>query len=135
MSIILGIAARYLLPLLLVFGAFLFARGHNAPGGGFTGGLVLSAAFALEALVLGTERARRAVRADPRWLITAGLGLCLVNALAGVAAGLPLLTGMWTGVTLPVVGKLGTPLLFDAGVLVAVLGATLTIVFDLSELR
>ena len=46
-SPILRTATRLLMPLLLLFAVFLLLRGHNEPGGGFVGGLVAAAAFAL----------------------------------------------------------------------------------------
>ena len=53
-------AARLLMPLLLLFSVFLLLRGHNEPGGGFVGGLVAAAAFALYAVAFGvTARDRR----------------------------------------------------------------------------
>ena len=53
-SLILRTATRFLMPLLLMFALFLFLRGHNAPGGGFVGGLVVAAAFVLYAIASGT---------------------------------------------------------------------------------
>jgi multisubunit Na+/H+ antiporter MnhB subunit len=41
-SLVLRTTTRLLLPLLLVFSVFLLLRGHNAPGGGFVGGLVVA---------------------------------------------------------------------------------------------
>ena len=58
--LILPTAARFLLPLLLLFSAFLLLRGHNAPGGGFAAGLVAAAAFALYAIATDVRAARRA---------------------------------------------------------------------------
>jgi L-alanine-DL-glutamate epimerase-like enolase superfamily enzyme len=54
-SLILRTAARYLLPLLILFSIFLLFRGHNEPGGGFVAGLVAAAAFALYALAADVE--------------------------------------------------------------------------------
>ena len=48
-------ATRALMPLLLLFSLFLLLRGHNQPGGGFVGGLVAAAAFALYAIAFGVE--------------------------------------------------------------------------------
>ena len=58
-------AARLLMPLLLLFSVFLLLRGHNEPGGGFVGGLVAAAAFALYAIAFGTRRARQALVVSP----------------------------------------------------------------------
>jgi multicomponent Na+:H+ antiporter subunit B len=128
---ILRAAARVLLPAMLAFSVFLLWRGHNEPGGGFAGGLVAAAAFALYKLAHGLEEARRVLRVDPRALIGAGLGIALASGLLPLGRGLPPLTGLWTAV--PLAGKAGTPLLFDAGVYVLVAGVALTIVFALGE--
>ena len=63
-SLILRTATRALMPLLLLYGLFLLLRGHNAPGGGFAGGLVVAAAYALHAFAYGVDAARRAVIID-----------------------------------------------------------------------
>ena len=60
-SIILRLTARVLLPMLLVFSVFLFARGHNEPGGGFVAGLVAAAAWALYAVAYDAAEAGRLV--------------------------------------------------------------------------
>jgi multicomponent Na+:H+ antiporter subunit B len=132
-SIILAAAARGLLPLLLLFSVFLLLRGHNETGGGFVGGLAAASAFALLALAEGVPRAQRALHVDPRRLLAAGLGVALAAGAAGWLAGAPLLTGLWLATPAPVVGKLGTPLLFDTGVYLVVVGVGLTILFPLLE--
>ena len=43
------------------------------------------------------------------------------------------MTGLWSTQVLPVIGKLGTPLLFDMGVYLVVIGITLTITFALMD--
>ena len=133
MSLILSTATRYLLPLLLLFSVFLLLRGHNEPGGGFVGGLVAAAAFALDAIAHGVAQARRLLGVDPRTLMGLGLLIALASGLLGLAGGDPFMTGLWTEGKLPVLGQVGTPLLFDAGVYLVVIGVILTIVFALSE--
>ena len=61
-SLILRTTARYLMPLLLIFSVFLFWRGHNQPGGGFAGGLVAAASFALLSIAYGALEARRVLQ-------------------------------------------------------------------------
>ncbi|MEZ4657469.1 MAG: Na+/H+ antiporter subunit B [Caldilineaceae bacterium] len=130
-SVILMTSARYLLPLLFLFSFFLLLRGHNEPGGGFVGGLVAAAAIALYALAAGVTAAQRLMRFDMRTLMGVGL-LCAVSAgIWSLLAGAPFLTGLWQGQPIPVVGKLGTPLLFDVGVYLVVVGVTLKILFTL----
>ena len=132
-SMILSTATRYLLPLLLMFSIVLLLRGHNEPGGGFVGGLVGAAGLALYAIALGLRSARGVLVIDPRTLIYFGLLAAAVSGLPALFSGLEYMTGLWTTQTLPVIGKLGTPLLFDVGVYLVVIGITLTIIFALME--
>lgn len=132
-SLILATATRLLLPLMLIFSIFLLMRGHNEPGGGFVGGLVAGAAFTLYAAVYGVSQAQNALRFDPKSLIAAGLLVAVVSALSALTLGLPLMTGLWYQQPLPVIGKIGTPLLFDVGVYLVVIGVTTTIMFALFE--
>ena len=132
-SVILATATRVVFPLLLLFSVFLLFRGHNEPGGGFVGGLVAATAYALLALSGGVASARRVLPARPEVLIGTGLLAALASGLVGLAAGRPFMTGLWGDVSLPVVGKPGTPVLFDAGVYLTVLGVVLLILFTLQE--
>lgn len=134
-SLILVTAARLLTPLLLLFSAYLLLRGHNEPGGGFAGGLVASAAFILLAISRDPAAARRALRVEPQILIGAGLLVAIAAGVLGLLVGDPLLTGQWLEIPLPGEGyvELGTPLLFDVGVYLVVLGSTLTMVLTLAE--
>ena len=132
-SHILAISARYLGLLLLQASIILLLRGHNEPGGGFVGGLVAAASFALYAFAFGVDRAREALRVNPRYLIGLGLLLAVVSGVFGLISGAPFMTGLWSDVPIPVLGKVGTPVLFDVGVDLVVIGVTLTIVFSLAE--
>ena len=133
-SFLLLTAVRLLIPLLLLYSMFLLWRGHNAPGGGFVGGLVAAAAFVLYSLTAGVPAGRRALRVHPSQLLTWGLAVALVSGIPGLLAGSSFMTAMWTTLRLGSVElALGTPLLFDVGVFLAVTGVVLTIVFTLVE--
>jgi multicomponent Na+:H+ antiporter subunit B len=132
-SLILSTTARAIMPLTLVFSLYLLMRGHNAPGGGFVGGLVGAVAFALASLADGVGTARRALRVDPHVLMAVGLTLALGSGLVSVLMGQAFLTGQWLDLPLPVIGKVGTPLIFDVGVYLAVMGVSLTILFALED--
>lgn len=132
-SLILSTATRYILPLLLLFSVFLLLRGHNEPGGGFVGGLVAAAAFALYAIAYDVATARQVLGIDPRTLIGLGLLVALCSGIAGLATGQPFMTGLWSEYAVPILGKVGTPLLFDIGVYLVVIGVMLTIIFALAE--
>jgi multisubunit Na+/H+ antiporter MnhB subunit len=133
-SSILQTAARVLMPLLLLFAVFLLMRGHNQPGGGFVGGLVVAASFILYAIAFGVDAARRAVLVGPSRLLGVGLLIALASGLPAVLGGTPFMTAMWTtvgGGSTPL--HIGTPLVFDIGVFLAVIGVVLTIVFTLAD--
>ncbi len=131
-SLILQMATRYLVPLMLLFSVFLFFAGHEEPGGGFVGGLVASAAFALYAIAFSVEGARRALIVTPLQLMGAGLSFVIVSGLYGLLQGEAFLTGFWSDLELPV-GSIGTPVTFDFGIYLGVIGVVLTIVFELAE--
>jgi multicomponent Na+:H+ antiporter subunit B len=136
-SIILRAATRFMLPLLLLFAVFLLLRGHNDPGGGFSGGLVAASAFALYAFAYGVPEARRAVRVTPRNLIGVGLVTALGSGMVSLVLGKPFMTGVWMTPTVSGFGKLhiGTPLIFDVGVFLVVVGVALSIILALAEVE
>lgn len=136
-SLILRTAARLLLPLMLLFSLFLLLRGHNDPGGGFVGGLVAAAAFVLFSIAYDVSAARQALRFDPRSLLAAGLLVALLSGLASLLFGKPIMTGLWGFYETSGLGAqhVGTPMVFDCGVYLAVLGVALTIFFTLAETR
>lgn len=134
-SLILHVSTRLVLTLLLLFAVFLLLRGHNQPGGGFVGGLVATAAFTLYSVADGPEAARRALRIDPRTLIASGLLVAAGTGILPLVIDEPFLSAKWGTLDLPGVPSvtLGTPLLFDIGVFVVVLGVTQTIFLALAE--
>jgi multicomponent Na+:H+ antiporter subunit B len=133
-SSILQTATRFLMPLLLLFAIFLLLRGHNEPGGGFVGGLVVAASFVLYAMANGVDAGRRALLVDPSTLLGGGLLIALMSGVPAALLGRPFMTALWTKV-----GRgsgaldVGTPLVFDIGVFLAVIGVVLTIVFTLAD--
>lgn len=132
-TLILRMASRYLLPLLLLFSIFILLRGHYLPGGGFVGGLVASIAFVLHAFANGLNNTRTLLRVHPAFFMPLGLAFAFISGLAPLFAGLPFMTAVWYPDPSPVVGTVGSPLFFDAGVYLVVIGASLTIIFTISE--
>jgi len=133
--VILRTATRFMMPLLLLFSIVILLQGHNKPGGGFIAGLIAAATFSLHALAFDPESTRRVLVVDLRSLIGAGLLVALVSALVPLAQGLPLMTGVWT--TVPMMGgdpiKVGTPLLFDLGIFLVVVGISLLMVLTVLD--
>lgn len=134
-SLILQSATRYLFPIIMLFSVFLLLRGHDEPGGGFIGGLLGATAFALFALAYDVPTARRLLRIDPHQLVGIGLIAAVTAGVIGMAAGDPFLTSKWATIWVPTLGvlTLSTPLLFDIGVYMVVVGVVLMIVFALVE--
>lgn len=135
-SIILRTATQLLLTLLLLFSLFMLWRGHNEPGGGFIGGLIAAGAFTLYLIAFGGEAMRRVLRIDPHQLLGVGLTVAIVSGCFAVFGNEIFMTGQWVTLHLgngaePL--KLGTPLLFDIGVYLVVIGFALTIVLALDE--
>ena len=133
-SVILRAATRLLVGLILVFAVYLLLRGHNAPGGGFSAALVASTGFALFAITEGPSAVRQALHADPMVFIALGLLMAIGSGIVAVIGGHPYLTGLWWPAN-PAGGAplIGTPLVFDMGVFLIVLGAILTLVLQLEE--
>lgn len=133
-DVILRTAARVLIPMMFVFSIFLLLRGHSYPGGGFSAGLVVAAALALYSIAFDVASARKALVIEPRAFAGIGLMIAVASGTIGMFAGDPFLTGQWFQASLPgLTVDLGTPLLFDVGVYLAVFGAVLAIVFALEE--
>lgn len=132
-SLILRTATRYLLPLLLLLSVYLLLRGHNEPGGGFVGGLVAASAFSLYTIAYGVGETLRTSRFEPRLLISLGLLTAAVSGFLPLMLGKPFMTGIWTDRVFPVIGKVGTPLVFDMGVYGVVIGVVLMIIFAVAE--
>lgn len=129
--LLLKAAAGVVLPLALVFTLHIFMRGHNLPGGGFIAGLVTAVALVLQYMALGQAQAEWWLHAQSgmrfvRWI---GSGLA-VAGLTGMAAwlwGRPFLTSAHVHPHVPLLGELplASAALFDVGVYLTVVGATL----------
>jgi multicomponent Na+:H+ antiporter subunit B len=130
-SVILSAATRVLVPAILVLSVFVFWRGHNDPGGGFVGGLLAAAAFALLEKAEGRERAARALRFDPQSIAATGLGFALVAGVWGGLSDGTFLKGMWPVYHLGL--PFGSIFLFDLGVYLVVLGTICAILFALED--
>ncbi|HYG99956.1 MAG TPA: Na+/H+ antiporter subunit B [Terriglobales bacterium] len=133
-SLILSTAARLLMPLMLLFSIFVFTRGHNAPGGGFIGGLVAASAVSLYVVAYNVAAARRLLIMQPHTAIAVGLLIAAGSGILALLRGKPLMTGLWLNPNAAGGSAgIGTPLLFDIGVFLVVFGVTVLIVFTLAE--
>ncbi len=125
-----AVLVRLLLPMAGIVSLYFLFRGHNAPGGGFVGGLVMATALLVQYMVGGTIWVESRIRLLPqRWL---AIGL-LAAAAAGLSAWLvgdPYLTSQ----EIDIAGlHLSTVLLFDTGIYVVVVGATVLMLIALAH--
>ena len=134
-SVILQSAARTLITLLLIVALFAFLRGHNEPGGGFIAGLGVTAAVVLYALAFGSAAGMQLLPGHPRQLVGAGLVVALSAGIMGLLFGDAFLDGLWNEIDVPGMDpvKVGTPLLFDLGVAMVVIGTGVGIIIALLE--
>ncbi len=124
-------AAKLVLPLALVVALHIFWRGHNQPGGGFVAGLVTAVALVLQYLALGQSQADALLHAAGgrryvRW-VGIGLGTAALTGIGAFFFAHPFLSSAFGHPVLPLLGELplATAALFDLGVYVTVVGATL----------
>lgn len=115
---------------MLLFSVFLLLRGHNSTGGGFIGGLVAGISFSLYAISYGTSSPRKALRSTPPMLMAVGLGVAVLSGLFPLFLNGRFLQGLWVKIG-PL--KLGSPVVFDVGVYLLVIGMILVIVFELGD--
>lgn len=132
-SRILQITVDWLQPLLLLFSLFLLLRGHNAPGGGFSGGLVAGAAFILAALARGTQHVLQQLPCSAGFLVRLGLFCALTAGLLPVLLGRAAFTALWIEPKVPVIGTAGSFLLFDAGVYLLVMGFVIGVLVQMAR--
>ncbi|MFG6176605.1 monovalent cation/H+ antiporter subunit A [Halomonas sp. THAF12] len=132
---ILTTISQALLPLALLVSAFIFLRGHNLPGGGFIAGLITAVALILLLMARGVEWAQSRLDFQYQPVAIAGVGLATLTGLGSWLFGHPFLTSAFGHFHLPLVGdfELATALLFDLGVYLAVVGATLMILANLGK--
>lgn len=130
-----SVIMQWLFPVIVLFAVYLFIRGHDMPGGGFSAGLTLSIAFLLQYLAGGTRWAEDRLRILPlRWM-GGGLLIALVTGTGTWLLGYPFLTSHFQYLELPLVGEVpaASALLFDLGVFSLVVGATVLILVALAH--
>ena len=139
--LMLRITASWILPIALVVSLYIFLRGHNLPGGGFIAGLITALALIIQYMALGQDHAEQLLKAKSGRLYEIWIGTGLVIAgLTGLGAwfwGRPFLTSAHFYVSPPILGEmhLATAALFDVGVYITVVGATMLLISVLGDSR
>ncbi|GAA4489887.1 Na+/H+ antiporter subunit A [Microbacterium panaciterrae] len=132
-SILLEVIVRILFHTIIVVSIYLLFAGHNAPGGGFAGGLVAGMALFMRYIAGGRWELGAAAPTDAGRLLGAGLILAVGAAVVPLLFGLaPLSSTVWEA-EIPVVGHIEfvTSTLFDIGVYLVVIGLVLDVLRSL----
>lgn len=128
-SVVFEVVARLVFHPILVLSLYLLFCAENLPGGGFVAGLVAGVAMMARYLAGGRHELAEAAPGHPGLLTGIGLLLSSGVAMVGLVDGTVLHALSYDG-HLPIVGHfhLGTPVLFDTGVYLLVLGVVLDVV-------
>ena len=135
-SYIFSMVVKFLFFIINLFALYLMLRGHNFPGGGFIAGLATGVSILLLALAIGLQEMDRYLRFDPIRLAASGLLLAALTSLAPALFGQTFLEHFHIHLHhVPLFGDLhlGTPLLFDGGVYLVVVGITAKIILVLGR--
>jgi multicomponent Na+:H+ antiporter subunit B len=128
-QIILKVAAKIIIPTILLFGLYVQFHGDFGPGGGFQAGVLLSVGFILYALIFGLRRVHRVL---PTWVARAfsSLGVLI---FAGVGIVSMIMGGEFLNYSVlahdPHHGQHYGIILVELGVLVTVFGVMVTIFY------
>ncbi|WP_299816671.1 Na(+)/H(+) antiporter subunit B [uncultured Roseibium sp.] len=133
-TIIFRTIAPFLTALMVLFSVFVLLRGHNEPGGGFIGGLIAASALAIFGIACGVASVRRALYFHPMSVSAFGLFLGALAGMLSFFKAQAFMTSQWLifdlfGVEI----ALSTPLVFDIGVYLVVVGAIGSIALALEE--
>ena len=134
-SVIFEVVARLVFHPIIVLSLYLLFCAENLPGGGFTAGLVAGLALAVRYLAGGRHELAAAAPVDAGFLLGLGLLTMTGTGVVGlVAKGAVLQSGTYYG-KLPLIGDFhaATPVLFDTGVYLLVLGVVLDVLRSLGS--
>jgi multicomponent Na+:H+ antiporter subunit A len=127
---------RMIFHLTLLVSVYVALRGHNAPGGGFAGGLIAGAAFVFRILAGGRAMERPWItRLSPVVLIAVGILLAAGSGLVALVAGQEFLETAIVHVHVPWIGDLGlvSAAIFDFGVYLLVIGVVIIVLGNLAS--
>ncbi|MDR4126008.1 monovalent cation/H+ antiporter subunit A [Yanghanlia caeni] len=129
------VLVRLLLPLAAMVSVYFLVRGHNLPGGGFVGGLIMATAIIIQYMVGGVIWVEARQRLHPQYWIAFGLLAAGTAAMAVWWAAKPFLSSVAAEFHVPLIGHihLSTVLLFDIGVYTLVIGATVLMLVALAH--
>jgi len=121
--------------IILTLALYLFFSGHNNPGGGFVGGLVLASCFVLMLLAFDIETVRKGIPVDFKLVAASGAAIVVLTGLGGTIFGEAFLKQTFATFHFSIFGEveLSTVTIFESGVALAVVGVVVTIILSISE--
>ncbi|HUF32609.1 MAG TPA: MnhB domain-containing protein [Acidimicrobiales bacterium] len=134
-SLVLDVGVRVTFHTVLLFSLFLLFAGHNAPGGGFIGGLVAGAAFMLRYVGGGADEVQRIEPVTPEVLLGTGVIIAVLTGMASLVFGGDFLQSGYHPQDLPLLGKVSftSVLVFDIGVYLVVVGLVVGVLRSLGR--
>lgn len=134
--VMLTVVSQFMLPLALMVSAYIFLRGHNLPGGGFIAGLITASAMILQYVANGVDWVKHRYDTNHQTIASIGVGIAALTGLGSWLFERPFLTSWFTYLDWPIVGKfeIATAILFDLGVYLTVIGATLMILANFGQM-
>jgi len=134
-DVILRTVVKGVIFIILTLGIYLFFSGHNAPGGGFIGGLVLGSGIVLLYITYDLETVKKRLPLDFKKVAALGVLLATGSAIGSIYFDAPFLTQKKGSFTFPIIGEkdLTTVTIFEAGVAITVIGTLVTIILSISE--
>lgn len=134
-SVLLDETVRIAVPIVLVTSVYLLFAGHNAPGGGFIGGLVAGAAVFLRYIAGGAEGHRGVTQVPFEVLLGGGVLLSALTGVGSLLAGDGYLEAWTVEEDLPLLDtvKFTATLPFDIGVYLVVLGLAVAVVSSIGR--
>lgn len=134
-DVILQTVTKVVVFIILTLAVYLFLAGHNNPGGGFIGGLVLASSFVLLFIAFDIETIQKGIPFDFKWIAALGAFLVVLSGLGSSFFGASFLTQTLAYLDLPLFGttELATVIIFEAGVALAVVGVVVTIILSISK--
>jgi len=130
-----SVLVRLLLPLAAMVSVYFLVRGHNLPGGGFVGGLIMATSIIIQYMVSGVVWVETRQRLHPQYWIAFGLLAAGAAAMGVWWASKPFLSSVAVDFHIPLIGHvhLSSVLLFDIGVYTLVVGATVLMLIALAH--
>jgi multicomponent Na+:H+ antiporter subunit A len=128
-TVVVDLSVRLTFHVVVVAAIYLTFAGHNQPGGGFVGGLLMGSAIAMRYAAGGIEEVRAISRVRPWTILAAGLLLAATTAALPLLFGHEVLEAAKLELDVPLLGavKLPSTLAFDLGVFLLVVGLVLMV--------